>query len=243
MKFVSGEPGVVIGKNLLISDLHIGVELEFQAKGIEISNFEQEAKRINSIMKKSKCNRLIVLGDFKHDFYGFKNKEFWVLKKFLNSLECKNIVVIKGNHDSQLEEFKEVQVVDSKGMILVEKGKNYGLFHGHAFPSHEVIEKSDVFLLGNTHPLIEIREGERFSYTTPVWLMGKTKNNQHAGLKTGKKWVLFPAFSSLAGGVAVNREKSLGPFLKEDNVDLNNAEAFLLDGRRLGFLKNLGWKG
>jgi len=53
---------------------------------------------------------------------------------------------------------------------------------------------------------------------------------------------LFPAFGSLAGGIAVNRERKaekLGPFLKKENADLQNAEVFLLSGQKLGKLKNL----
>ncbi|MFH1056184.1 MAG: metallophosphoesterase, partial [Candidatus Micrarchaeota archaeon] len=222
LKFVAGEPAAVLGKSLVISDSHVGAELELQAKGIEISNFEREARRLNALLKKTKCKRIIVLGDFKHDFYGFRNKELWILRKFLRLLDCKDVTVIKGNHDSQLEEFKEVNVVDSKGMLLEEKRVKYGLFHGHAFPSREIVEKADVFLLGNAHPLVEIKEGENFSYSTPVWLVGKTKANKKTGLKAGRKWVLFPAFSSLAGGIAVNRKKNLGAFLKEENVDLPN---------------------
>ena len=242
LKFIAGQAAAVVGKNLIISDSHVGVELELEAKGISVSNFELEAKKLNSLLKQTKCNRIIVLGDFKHDFYGLKNKEFWVLKKFLKLLKCKNILVIKGNHDSQLEEFKEVKVIEAKGMLVEEKGVKYGLFHGHALPSTEILENADVFLLGNMHPLVEISEGkggERFSYRTPVWMMGKTKENRKIGLRGGKKWVLFPAFGSLAGGMAVNREKNLGPFLKTENADLPYAQVFLLSGQKLGVLKNL----
>lgn len=239
MKFVVGEAAAVVGKNLVISDAHVGIELELQAKGIEVSNYEREAQRLNKLLKQTKCNRIVVLGDFKHDFYGFKNREFWVLKKFLRLLNCKDILVIKGNHDSELESFGEVKVADAKGLLLEAEGKKYGLFHGHAFPSKEIIENAGVFLFGNLHPLVEISEGERFSYTTPVWMVGKTRENKKIGLKKGKKWVLFPAFGSLVGGVAVNKTKNLGPFLKKENVDLPDAKLFTLAGQNLGKLKNL----
>ena len=239
MKFCVGEPAAVVGKNLVVSDAHVGMELELQAKGIEVSNYEREARRLNALLKQSRCNRIIVLGDFKHDFYGFKNKEFWILKKFLRLLECKDITVIKGNHDSQLEEFEDVNVVDSKGMLLEAGGVKYGLFHGHAFPSREITESAEAFLFGNIHPLVEISEGERFSYTAPVWVVGKTNANAKIGLAKGRKWVLFPAFGSLVGGVAVNKTRDLGPFLKKENADLQKANLYTLDGQKLGLLKNV----
>ncbi|MEM4255164.1 MAG: metallophosphoesterase family protein [Candidatus Norongarragalinales archaeon] len=239
MKFVVGEAAAVVGKNLVVSDAHVGIELELQAKGIEVSNYEREAQRLNKLLKQTKCTRIVVLGDFKHDFYGFKNREFWVLKKFLRLLHCKDILVVKGNHDSELENFGDVKVVDAKGLLLEAEGKKYGLFHGHAFPSREITENADVFLFGNLHPLVEISEGERFSYTAPVWVVGKTKANAKHGLKAGRKWVLFPAFGSLVGGVAVNKTRDLGPFLKKENAELQNAQVFTIDGRKLGTLENL----
>lgn len=239
MKFVAGEPAIVVGKNLIISDLHLGIELELQSKGIEISSYEKEAQRINKLMKQSKCTKLIVLGDFKHDYFGFKNREFWILKKFLKLLGCKDVLVVKGNHDAELERFEEVKVANSTGYILEAEGKKYGLFHGHAVPSSVLLEQSDVFLFGNVHPLVEISEGDRFAYTAPVWVIGKTKANQSLGLKKGKKWVLFPAFGSLSGGIAVNKKAEWGQFLSKENVDLPNCELFTLDGQKLGLLKRL----
>jgi len=242
LKFVVGEPAAVVGENLVISDAHVGVELELQAKGIEVSNYALEAQRLNALLKQTKAKRIIVLGDFKHDVYGFGNKEMWVLRKFLRLVECKNITVIKGNHDSQLESFNEITLVEARGLLLEAEGKKYGLFHGHALPSREVLEKADVFLLGNTHPLVEISEGGRgggrFAYSTRVWLVGKTKANEKLGLKKGRKWVLFPAFGSMAGGVAINKTRNLGPFLKKENADLPNAELFLLSGTKVGRMKD-----
>jgi len=239
VKFIVGEPAAVVGNALVISDAHVGAELELQAKGIDVSNYAREAQRLNALLKQTKCKRIIVLGDFKHDVYGFKHKELWVLRKFLALLYCKDITVVKGNHDSELEQFEGVKVVDAHGMLLKAQGKNYGLFHGHALPSKEIVKNADVFLFGNTHPLVEISEGDRFSYTAPVWMVGKTKENEGLGLHKGRKWVLFPAFGSLAGGVAVNKKKDLGPFLKKENADLPNAELFLLSGTKVGRLKDL----
>lgn len=239
MKFVVGEPAAVVGRSLVISDSHVGVELELQGKGVEVSNFELEARRLNKLLKQTKCNRIIVLGDFKHDYYGFKNKEFWVLKKFLRLLDCKDVTVVKGNHDSELESFKEVKVIEAKGLLLEAEGKKYGLFHGHAMPSKEILGEADVFLLGNAHPTVEIREGENFVYSFPVWLVGKTKANAKLGLPAGRKWVLFPAFGSLAGGIPVNKDKRLGPFLAAENVALPESEVFLVSGQKVGKLSSL----
>ena len=213
--------------------------MEVKEKGIDVSNYAREAQRLNALLKQTKCKRIIVLGDFKHDVYGFKHKELWVLRKFLALLHCKDITVVKGNHDSELEQFEGVKVVDAHGMLLKAEGKTYGLFHGHALPSKEVVENAGVFLFGNTHPLVEISEGDRFSYTAPIWLVGKTRKNAKIGLPGGCKWVLFPAFGSLAGGVAINKVRNLGPFLKKENADLPNAELFLLSGVKVGTLKNL----
>ncbi len=53
----------------------------------------------------------------------------------------------------------------------------------------------------------------------------------------------MPAFNRLLGGVPVNVKKMsnelLGPLLKNNFIDMNNAEIYLLDGTYLGKLKNL----
>jgi metallophosphoesterase superfamily enzyme len=60
--------------------------------------------------------------------------------------------------------------------------------------------------------------------------------------ETGKLGVIImPAFNLLLGGTPVNVKKTsdelLGPLLRNNFVDMENAELYLLDGTFLGKLK------
>ena len=52
----------------------------------------------------------------------------------------------------------------------------------------------------------------------------------------------MPAFNELCGGVPFNestQEDLLGPVFSSGGIELENAEVYLLDGTRLGRLKNI----
>lgn len=235
MKFVIGEPAALIGSALVVSDIHLGLELELQKKGFHVKDYwRAEAMRLNSLVKKTKAKDLIVLGDFKHDYYGLKYAETRLLASFLKELECKNVTIVKGNHDSSLEELPGIRLVEPQGLVVEHAGKTYGLFHGHALPSEKVLA-CDYLLSGNLHPTVEIREGEEFVFYQKCWLVSKTTKK----LKHSAKVVVFPAFSELVGGSPVNKAKSLGPLFNNGFVDLKKAEVFLLSGMRLGLLSAL----
>jgi metallophosphoesterase superfamily enzyme len=53
---------------------------------------------------------------------------------------------------------------------------------------------------------------------------------------------IMPAFNELCGGVPFNestKEDLLGPVFSSGAIELENAEVYLLDGTRLGLLKNI----
>jgi hypothetical protein len=51
----------------------------------------------------------------------------------------------------------------------------------------------------------------------------------------------MPTFNDLLGGIAVNEKDSelLGPIMKNNLVDMDNADIYLLDGTFLGKLADL----
>ncbi|NUN11831.1 metallophosphoesterase [Candidatus Micrarchaeota archaeon] len=232
MKFVVNEPAALIGRTLIISDVHLGLELELERKGFFIKDYwKAEVLRLNSLLKKTKATKLIVLGDFKHDYYGLKYRETRLLDSFLKHLDCKDVIIVKGNHDSSLESLQGITLIEPQGLVLKQGGKTFGLFHGHALPSKEVLA-CDYLLLGNTHPTVEIKEGKDFVFYQKCWLVSTMK-------KTKNKVIVFPAFSELVGGSPVNKEKPLGPLFNQGLVELKKAEVFLLSGLKLGLLKDL----
>src|SRR3989344_4151875 len=92
---------------LIISDVHIGYEEELNEKGILIPRFHQKdiLNKIEEILKKTKPKKIIINGDLKHEFGTISETEWRNTFQFLDLINkyCKEIILIKGNHDTILE--------------------------------------------------------------------------------------------------------------------------------------------
>ncbi len=241
MKFVVNAPAAVVGAALVVSDVHLGIEYELQQKGVRLfPQPKKEAKKFNDLLRKTHATELVVLGDLKHDCRGFEEREKKMMAEFLAHLNAEKTVVCKGNHDSQLEEISGIQVVGPQGFVLRSGKVSYGLHHGHAWPGRELL-KADFLLMGNNHPTIEFVDASGHRTQEKAWVKGEIKQSKKFGT-TKQKAIVFPAFSQLSGGTAFNRHacnEMLGPLFKNNLFDLEHAEAFLLNGVRLGRIKDL----
>ena len=150
-----------------------------------------------------------------------------------------------GNHDTYLKDLspEQVKIHDSKGFKI----DNFGFNHGHTWPSKELFS-CDYFVISHIHPMIQFKDKFGYRITQPVWVKGeidKEKVKEKYKLKeTGKlEVVIVPAFNDLLGGVPVNQKRTsdelLGPLLKNEFIDMEESELYLLDGTFLGKLKNL----
>jgi hypothetical protein len=227
MKFIPNEAALQINGNLVIADLHNGIEFELFKKGASIpSQTEKKLERIKRIIKDTEPEKLIILGDLKHNIPVTSRQEYNEVPWFLNGLLkiVPKIIITKGNHDGGLENMvpSGVDVVSE----YIEDGVGY--FHGHRTPTKELLEQ-DIIICAHTHPSILLRD-IRGSFHQ-AWIETRVKNSETAVL-------IMPAFDDSKRGSAVNNMEPLGPFLKK-MVDLENAEAYLLDGSYLGTLSEL----
>lgn len=240
MKFAYGQAAAVIGKHVVVSDLHLGIEFAAREKKIMLPlQHKRLARELNALLSEFGANEIVVLGDFKHDVFGFEEREKRLVGEFLDSLDCSSVVVIKGNHDSQLESysFGKLAVEPPQGIVLREGEKKIGLCHGHAWPSPEVLA-ADVLCFGHQHPAIRFRE-KKSSWSQRAWIVGEMKASKKFGTRK-QRVVWFPAFNSIVGSASVNSgERLLGPFFANNLFDLNKATAFSLSGLRLGKIKSL----
>lgn len=237
MKFLTGKPACVVGKKLILAELHFGIELSLQQRGVNIT---LEAKKysdaLNKLKRGSKTTELVVIGDFKHTVTGFDQRERNAFNEFIHGLEFEKITVVKGNHDSRLEEmakpFPHFFVEPATGTTFVHRAVSYGLFHGHATASEDVM-KADVLMTGHNHAGVQIGNGE-FRKTIPAWIIALYKKKQ--------KLIVFPSFNPLSGSVPFNvlKQRELhGPVFKTGELNLEEAEVVLLSGQRIGKLKHL----
>lgn len=247
MKFVSNHPVAVIGKTLLCADLHLGIEFELERSGVHVGlQWPKAAQTLEKLLRQTKCNHLLIIGDAKHDIRGFEEREKRMMRDFFRHLlanGAKKITVCKGNHDGQLQELAAeglIEMVGPAGFVLKSGKESYGVFHGHAWPAEELRE-CDWLLMGHNHPLVELSEPMGFRWSEPAWIIGSTKPNKPANFPA-QKAVVFPAFNPLSGGLAFNRfscAQLLGPIFENNLFDLQNAEARLLSGISLGKIGSL----
>src|SRR3989338_1481879 len=104
IKFITGEPALVFNKNLVVADLHIGIETEYRKSGITIpTQLEKMKEKIDGLIKKSKARRLIIIGDVKHQVPGVSFQELREVPEFFNYFSGKiETHIVLGNHDSEI---------------------------------------------------------------------------------------------------------------------------------------------
>lgn len=222
MKLIPNKPALLINGNLVIADLHNGIEFELYKKGANMpSQTGEKLERLKDIIDETKSENLIILGDLKHNVPVTSRQEYEEVPMFLDELLklVNRIVITKGNHDSQIERLvpEGVEVVDE----FIENGVGY--FHGHKRPSKELLEQG-VIICAHTHPSVLLRDIKY--YSRPVWIESRVKGSE-------TKVIVVPAFDNSAHGIAINEQEPVGTFLR-NMIDLENAELYLIDGSYLG---------
>ncbi len=182
---------------LVIGDLHIGYDLMLQQSGIliperQVDEVIDNLKRIFKEIKKEKflIKKIIFLGDIKH-FFGFEWKEKNYFNEVLEFLKKhfseKNIILIKGNHDT----------IDYFGMMRdYYISGDIAFIHGHKSFSPIFNKKIKMIILGHLHPSVTLSDKygiKREKYK--CFLVGKFK---------GKKIIIMPSFLTTIEGTTVN---------------------------------------
>lgn len=251
---VYGFPALIVkigrGRTLVVTDLHIGIEQELAEKGISLPSQVKKVKaKLIELLKKQRVDRLVILGDVKHNVPVTTWHEWRELPEFFKDLaKLAKIDIVRGNHDGYLEGMipREVNIHDPHGMVLG-KRKRVGLMHGHTWPAPELLD-TELVIAGHNHPAIEFRDELGGKVIEPIWLRAKLDAKKFPKKLTPfmkgslPELLVVPAFSELVGGAAVNRgipRDLIGPMFKAGAVKLEEAEAYLLDGTFLGKVGNL----
>lgn len=253
---------------LVVADLHIGWEMSLTDSGIYIPSQAHKLRtKLLQIIKEHKPNRLIFLGDIKQAVARISMEEWGEVPKFFEALQehLEDIVVIPGNHDGDLEPLtpSAIKILPSSGLVIGDNPR-IGLFHGHAWPSPEVLS-SEILVMGHIHPVVWFRDRLGLWTVQQVWVKTKCSGERlaraylkHRHVKDCRKprevleerfgiqvedpkLIVVPAFNDLVGGVSINRleRRLMGPILHSGGVYMEGAEAYLLDGAYLGTVKQL----
>ena len=241
---------------LVISDVHIGYEEALNKQGVLVPRlqFEEMANRMNHIfelLKNKKIEKIIINGDLKHEFGTISEQEWRNTLKFLDLLakHCKEIILIKGNHDTILGPIakkRNVRVLDylivesltsnsnnektsliKKSLKKIMKSNKNKVLIAHGDKVLD-IKNYGTIIIGHEHPAVSLKEGPRVEQYK-CFLKGKYK---------GKNLIVQPSFNSIIEGTDILRDEILSPFLQQN---LDNFYVYVVEDKvyEFGKLKNL----
>lgn len=190
------------GPTAVVGDLHLGYESALESEGMFIPRINTESVResLNKIIDDYEPQRIVLLGDVKHDFsrskYSAREEVRSIVKLVSDAAET---VVIKGNHDNYLQNILADLGVNALDYCDV---MGYRLEHGHVDSGHRPV------IIGHEHPSVRIR-GEPG---------GSVKLQCYVVAKEGV--IVIPPFSPLASGNDLNGagEAVMAPALKGCDV-------------------------
>lgn len=174
-KPIDSEPALLLrrGKErvVVVGDLHIGWEVTLAQQGIHVpSQTAKMLERLRKIVLERKPSKLIMLGDVKHSVSGVELEEWRDVPEFFEKLLklVPSVQIITGNHDGNLEPLtpSQVELTGPTGIALWNK---FGLLHGHAWPSPEILG-CETLILGHLHPAVTLRDPLGYRLTKPAWV-------------------------------------------------------------------------
>ena len=210
---------------IIIADLHLGYEGVLRMEGVAMPRYQEKVimEKLSSIIKKYGPEKVIVNGDFKHNF-GRNLKQEWQEVSNVLKFLCKkgDVVLIRGNHDNFLKNIAskfDVTMADKYDI------KGITIAHGHK----DVRGKK--MIIAHEHPSIKLRDRVGATLSLPCYLFSD-------------EIIVMPAFSPLASGTDVSSADAgdyLSPILKKHDMDefrvLAISEAGLLDFSTVGNMK------
>ena len=138
------------GPTVVIGDLHLGYERALEQDGLYLPRINTGSIRdsLNDILSKYEPERVVLLGDIKHDFKRAGREESNQVRSIIDLIsEDAQVVVVRGNHDNYIQ-----NIISDMGIMAVDHVDimGYRLEHGH--------EDSGVrpVIIGHEHPSVRI---------------------------------------------------------------------------------------
>jgi putative SbcD/Mre11-related phosphoesterase len=197
---------------VVISDIHLGLEGNMTSKGSYIPQFQLEEMKqeLVEIKQSTGAERILVNGDMKNQF-STSYTEKQEVEEFITFLKEKfqEVILIKGNHDTFLENTAEKHGLEMKRYFV----EGSVLFiHGHE-KIEEVEEEFSTVVIGHEHPALGLTDDVGVKEKVPCLLYGEVRD--------GLNLIVMPAYSKISNGSEVNnmpKNELLTPLLRESGV-------------------------
>ncbi len=245
---------------LIVADLHVGWEASLAQRGVHIpSQTPKLRRRLMDLIKLCKPTSIMLLGDVKHTVATAEAEERHDVPELLEAIrkEVLSLYVVPGNHDGNLEPLlpEGAKMLPSSGASI----EDIGLFHGHTWPAVELL-RCKTLIIGHSHPVVLLRDPTGFKAMHQVWVKAdlnvseltkrllKRSNVKFEEELKMSELIILPSFNDFLGGQPINVKETLtgkghqefiSPVLRSGSVDVDGAEAYLLDGTLLGTVRQL----
>lgn len=235
---------------LIIADVHLGIEYDLYYSGINIpSQIVKRIDRILAFIEEVRPDRIILLGDIKHNVPRTSLQEAGEVPAFLNELANYALVdILPGNHDGGIEHLipknPDIRIHDARGAVI----DGIAYFHGHTWPDPALL-KHKQWVISHNHPTIKLTDIVGHTITRQAWIKARLdrepveKNyKQEEFTWSDPELIIVPSFNELCGGIAFNEsfhDDLLGPLFNSKAVKLEASEVYLLDGTFMGTIEGL----
>ncbi len=209
-------------KTLIIADTHIGYEEALNKQGILIPRFQfkEIVHKLEKILAAVECSELlkgriekiVINGDVKHEFGAVSEQEWRHTLQLIDFLSrhAKEVVLIRGNHDTVLGQIAEKRNILVKEHLII---GNVLMIHGDRLPG-KILEKEmkekkvKIIIIGHEHPAVSLGTSARFE-RYKCFLMGEWHK---------RELIVQPSFNLVTEGTDVLKEKLLSPFLSRSAI-------------------------
>lgn len=211
IRLINGRCAMLLrSRTMVLGDLHLGIEASLELEGTHLPRAQalEMRRRIDELVNAYAPERIVVLGDLKHEFSRNLDQEWSQVRGMLEHLRSlAELTVVRGNHDNYL-----ATITASMGLDLVDRAvvDGFHLSHGH------VVDEGRPLVQGHEHPSARLFDGVGGYVKLPAFLY-----NQQAEV------LVLPAFSPLAAGNDVASLFSgdiLSPGLR--GLDMGEAQVF-----------------
>ncbi len=199
--FLSDENSVVI------SDLHLGFEEEMNLHGLFLPKLQRKhvENMVDKIIERFNPDRIIINGDFKHEFSRNLPQEWDDIIHFIDRYSGKlNLTFIRGNHDNFLMTILSRRKYD---LLDYYETESYYIYHGD-----RDLGLKKLTVLGHEHPAVVLRDSVGGTYKIPAFVYDR---------KDGI--LISPAMSFFSSGTDVTEsllsDEHFTPVLKKVNPD------------------------
>jgi putative SbcD/Mre11-related phosphoesterase len=236
-------------KFLVISDLHIGSEIDLIKKGINInsSQISQDIlKEIKDLQNTYSFNGIVILGDLKSTITHISKNEWDTIPSFLKqlSIDMEEVFLIPGNHDANINLLvpESIIVCNTSGLIM----EDTLLIHGHTIPEKTKFNIKKI-IMGHVHPIFinpnSVIHGKR------LWIYLKVKKESIFGLQTKGiiEVIVVPTFNKYFYSLRSpykefkSSSTSISPLIKQliKNDAILSGLLFTLEGSLVGGIKEI----